>query len=165
MFKRALKDEGETRKKNWKLAQNLRAYAQSMVTRKQNRINALSQEKIILQLIVRRKDGQITEHRRTAHRWTIRHYKDESRKHQKQHDITQRLEGAMINNDARKQAQFQDKAAAEIGRIGAGIATGANIIPNGTWDEDWSIAGGEPVDNAPVAPNAGGGFPAVTIAP
>ncbi|CAB4403252.1 unnamed protein product [Rhizophagus irregularis] len=46
------------------------------------------------------------------------------------------------------------KAAAEIGRIGAGIATGANIIPNGTWDENWSIAGGEPVDNAPVAPNA-----------
>ncbi|CAB5180177.1 unnamed protein product [Rhizophagus irregularis] len=60
--------------------------------------------------------------------------------------------------------EFQDKAAAEIGRIGAGIATGADIIPNGTWDEDWSIAGGEPVDNAPVAPNAGGGLPAVTIA-
>jgi hypothetical protein len=60
---------------------------------------------------------------------------------------------------------FQGKAAAEIGRIGAGIATGADIIPNGTWDEDWSIAGGEPVDNAPVAPNAGGGFPAITIAP
>ncbi|GES88335.1 hypothetical protein GLOIN_2v1886689 [Rhizophagus clarus] len=32
-------------------------------------------------------------------------------------------------------------------------------------DEDWSIAGGEPVDNAPVASNAGGGLPAVTIAP
>ncbi|CAI2161686.1 8611_t:CDS:1, partial [Funneliformis geosporum] len=47
---------------------NLRAYAQSMVTRKQNRINTLSQEKIILQLIVRCKDGQITEYRRTAHR-------------------------------------------------------------------------------------------------
>ncbi|PKY33444.1 hypothetical protein RhiirB3_394802 [Rhizophagus irregularis] len=61
--------------------------------------------------------------------------------------------------------EFQGKAAAEIGRIGAGIATGADIIPNGTWDEDWSIAGGEPVDNAPVAPNAGGGLPVVTIAP
>ncbi|PKY62857.1 hypothetical protein RhiirA4_551332, partial [Rhizophagus irregularis] len=61
--------------------------------------------------------------------------------------------------------EFQGKAAAEIGRIGAGIATGANIIPNGIWDEDWSIAGGEPEANAPVAPNAGGGFPAVTIAP
>ncbi|GBC33025.2 hypothetical protein GLOIN_2v1783702 [Rhizophagus irregularis DAOM 181602=DAOM 197198] len=60
--------------------------------------------------------------------------------------------------------EFQGKATAEIGRIGAGIATGADIIPNGTWDEDWSIAGGEPVDNAPVAPNAGGGLPAVTIA-
>ncbi|CAI2198903.1 11113_t:CDS:1, partial [Funneliformis geosporum] len=56
------------------------------------------------------------------------------------------------------------KAAAEIGRIRAGIATDTDIIPNGTWDEDWSIAGGEPVDNAPVAPNARGGFPAVTIA-
>ncbi|CAI2185482.1 12515_t:CDS:2, partial [Funneliformis geosporum] len=44
---------------------------------------------------------------------------------------------------------FQDKAATEISRIEAGIAT----------------AGGKPVDNAPVAPNAGGGFPAVTIAP
>ncbi|GET60008.1 uncharacterized protein OCT59_020441 [Rhizophagus irregularis] len=61
--------------------------------------------------------------------------------------------------------EFQGKAAAKIGRIGAGIATGANIIPNGTWDEDWSIAGGEPEANAPVVPNAGGGFPAVTIAP
>ncbi|GET62920.1 hypothetical protein GLOIN_2v1886689 [Rhizophagus irregularis DAOM 181602=DAOM 197198] len=61
--------------------------------------------------------------------------------------------------------EFQGKAAAEIGRIGAGIATGADIIPNGTWDEDWSIAGGEPVDNAPVAPNAGGNLPVVTIAP
>ncbi|CAB4425236.1 unnamed protein product [Rhizophagus irregularis] len=61
--------------------------------------------------------------------------------------------------------EFQGKAAAEIGRIGAGIATGADIIPNGTWDKDWSIAGGEPVDNAPVAPNAGGGLPVVTIAP
>ena len=55
--------------------------------------------------------------------------------------------------------------AAKIGRIGAEVATGADIIPNGIWDEDWSIAGGEPVDNAPVAPNAGGGLPAVTIAP
>ncbi|GES84666.1 hypothetical protein GLOIN_2v1783702 [Rhizophagus clarus] len=61
--------------------------------------------------------------------------------------------------------EFQGKAATKIGRIGAGIATGADIIPNGTWDEDWSIAGGEPVDNAPVAPNVGGGLPAVTIAP
>ncbi|CAI2195451.1 8964_t:CDS:2, partial [Funneliformis geosporum] len=60
---------------------------------------------------------------------------------------------------------FQDKAASKIGRIGVGIATDADIIPNGTWDKDWSIAGGEPVDNALVTPNAGGGFPAVTIAP
>jgi hypothetical protein len=61
--------------------------------------------------------------------------------------------------------KFQGKAGAEIGRIGVEIATGADIIPNGTWNENWSIAGGEPTDNAPVAPNAGGGFPAVTIAP
>ncbi|GBB93129.1 hypothetical protein RclHR1_21130007 [Rhizophagus clarus] len=61
--------------------------------------------------------------------------------------------------------QFQGKVASEIGRIGAGAATGADIIPNGTWDEDWSIASGESTNNAPVAPNAGGGFPAVTIAP
>ncbi|GES78254.1 hypothetical protein GLOIN_2v1783702 [Rhizophagus clarus] len=61
--------------------------------------------------------------------------------------------------------EFQGKAAAKIGRIGAGVATGADIILNGTWDEDWSIAGGEPVNNAPVAPNASGGLPAVTITP
>ncbi|CAH1765324.1 1120_t:CDS:2, partial [Entrophospora sp. SA101] len=61
--------------------------------------------------------------------------------------------------------EFHNEAGAEIGRIGAGIATGANLIPNGTWDEDWSIAGGMPVNDAPVAPNAGGGFPNVTIAP
>ncbi|CAI2199235.1 1800_t:CDS:2, partial [Funneliformis geosporum] len=41
------------------------------------------------------------------------------------------------------------KAAAEIGRIGAGITT----------------VSGEPVDNTPVAPNAGGGLPVVIIAP
>ncbi|CAI2198960.1 20354_t:CDS:2, partial [Funneliformis geosporum] len=40
------------------------------------------------------------------------------------------------------------KAAAEIGRIGVEIAT----------------VSGEPVDNAPVAPNARGGIPVVTIA-
>ncbi|CAB5375738.1 unnamed protein product [Rhizophagus irregularis] len=57
------------------------------------------------------------------------------------------------------------KAATEISRIGAGIATGADIIPNGTWDEDWSIAGGKLVDNALVAPNAGSGLPVNTIAP
>ncbi|CAI2197063.1 10125_t:CDS:1, partial [Funneliformis geosporum] len=61
--------------------------------------------------------------------------------------------------------EFQDKAAVEIGRIEAEVATGADIILNGTWDEDWSIASGEPVDNAEVTPNAGGGFPAITIAP
>ena len=48
MFRQALNDEGEARRKNWELVQDLRAYAQSMVTRKQNRINVLSQEKIIL---------------------------------------------------------------------------------------------------------------------
>jgi hypothetical protein len=61
--------------------------------------------------------------------------------------------------------QFQNEAGAEIGRIGAGVATGADLIPVGTFDEDWTFAGGRPTNNAPVAPNAGGGFPAVTIAP
>ena len=61
--------------------------------------------------------------------------------------------------------EFQGKAAAEIGRIGAGLTTGTDIIPNGTWDEDWSIADGKPVNNAPVAPNADGSLPAVTITP
>ncbi|GBC07750.1 hypothetical protein RclHR1_07680004 [Rhizophagus clarus] len=61
--------------------------------------------------------------------------------------------------------QFQGKVTAEIGRIGAGTATGADIISDGMWDENWSIAGSEPTNNASVASNAGGGFPAVTIAP
>jgi hypothetical protein len=76
----------------------------------------------------RRKDAEINDLRRTAHRWTARYnndtehwrvrhgcavrqaqnwhrrYRDESREHQKQRDITQRLEGAIINNDARKKA-------------------------------------------------------------
>ncbi|GBC44491.2 hypothetical protein GLOIN_2v1783702 [Rhizophagus irregularis DAOM 181602=DAOM 197198] len=55
--------------------------------------------------------------------------------------------------------------AAGNGVVRADIATGANIIPNGTWDENWSTVGGEPTDTAPVAPNVGGGFSAVTIAP
>ncbi|CAB4482853.1 hypothetical protein RhiirA1_389797 [Rhizophagus irregularis] len=61
--------------------------------------------------------------------------------------------------------QFRGKAATEIGTVRADIATGANIIPNGTWDENWSTVGGEPTDTAPVAPNVGGGFSTVTIAP
>ncbi|CAI2192221.1 16322_t:CDS:2, partial [Funneliformis geosporum] len=102
-------DKGKAHRKNWKLAQNLQAYTQT-----QN--------------------------------WH-RHYKDKSREHQKRCGIIQRLEGAMINNDTRNGNQigdlntageFQDKAAAKIGRIGAGVTT----------------AGGEPVDNAPVTPNA-----------
>ncbi|CAI2189070.1 6364_t:CDS:2 [Funneliformis geosporum] len=52
----------------------------------------------------------------------------------------------------------------EIGRIGTGITIDANIILNGTWDEDWFIADGKPVDNIPIAPNARGGLLAVTIA-
>ncbi|CAI2184294.1 5177_t:CDS:2, partial [Funneliformis geosporum] len=43
---------------------------------------------------------------------------------------------------------FQDKAATEIGRIGARVAT----------------AGDESVDNAPVASNAGSGLSAIIIA-
>ncbi|GBB87591.1 hypothetical protein RclHR1_14050008 [Rhizophagus clarus] len=61
--------------------------------------------------------------------------------------------------------QFLDKADAEIGRIKAGVTTGADIILNGIWDEVWSIAGGKPTNNVVVALNAGGGFLTVTIAP
>ncbi|CAG8754134.1 16692_t:CDS:1, partial [Acaulospora morrowiae] len=60
--------------------------------------------------------------------------------------------------------EFRNKAATEIGRIDAGVATGADIIPIGTWEKDWSIAGGEPTNDIPVAPNTGG-FPATTITP
>ena len=50
-------------------------------------------------------------------------------------DLAARNGGNQIGglNTAR---EFQGKATAEIGRIGAGVATGANIIPNGTWDKD-----------------------------
>lgn len=47
--------------------------------------------------------------------------------------------------------EFRGVATTEIEKVGTGIATSANFISNGTWDEDWSIA-----------PNTGG-FPAVTI--
>ncbi|CAI2174024.1 18249_t:CDS:2 [Funneliformis geosporum] len=100
-----------------------------------------------------------------------------SREYQKQRSITQRLEGAMINNNARKQArintligglntarEFQDKAAIKIGKIRSGVATDTDIILDGTWDEDWSIASGEPVNNASVISNTRGGHLAVTIA-
>ncbi|CAI2195256.1 5606_t:CDS:1, partial [Funneliformis geosporum] len=60
--------------------------------------------------------------------------------------------------------EFQGKAVAEIDRIGARVITGADIILDETWDEDWFIAGGEPVDNKPVMPNAGDSLPAITIA-
>jgi hypothetical protein len=42
---------------------------------------------------------------------------------------------------------------------GDNTITGANIIPAGVWDEDWSIAGGHPAPagTAVVAPNANGG--------
>ncbi|GBB87091.1 hypothetical protein RclHR1_13550009 [Rhizophagus clarus] len=64
-------------------------------------------------------------------------------------------------------AEFQGKATNEIARIGNGVAAGIDLIPVGTWDEDWSIVGGEPsgLNEAPVTPNAAGGFPAVTIVP
>jgi hypothetical protein len=61
--------------------------------------------------------------------------------------------------------EFRRKCAEKIGLVGANIATGQDIIPVGTWDEDWSYAGGEPTDTNQVNPNAGGGFPNVTIAP
>ncbi|CAI2184921.1 12180_t:CDS:2, partial [Funneliformis geosporum] len=56
------------------------------------------------------------------------------------------------------------KVTAKISRIGAGLATDADIILNRTWDKDWSIASGKPIDNVSVASNAKCGFPAVTIA-
>ncbi|CAG8845591.1 40875_t:CDS:1, partial [Gigaspora margarita] len=40
--------------------------------------------------------------------------------------------------------EFRNACGIEISRIGAGVATSADIIPNGMWDEDWSIASGEP---------------------
>ncbi|RIA87272.1 hypothetical protein C1645_828029 [Glomus cerebriforme] len=72
------------------------------------------------------------------------------------------LEGPANLNTAE---EFQDKTGAKIGRIGAGVITGANIISNEIWDEDWSITGSELTNNTPVIPNAGGGFSAVTIGP
>ncbi|GBB96897.1 hypothetical protein RclHR1_28660005 [Rhizophagus clarus] len=79
--------------------------------------------------------------------------------------VASRINVAPGAGQAPGRAEALGKTAIEIGRIGAGVATGADIIPNGTWDEDWSIAGGKPVDNAPVALNTGGSLPAVTIAP
>lgn len=56
--------------------------------------------------------------------------------------------------------QFLNEALNVHGQAGA---TGASIIPVGTWDEDWSIAGGHPAPagTAVVAPNANTGNPIV----
>ncbi|CAI2175294.1 8502_t:CDS:2, partial [Funneliformis geosporum] len=56
------------------------------------------------------------------------------------------------------------KIADKIGRIRIGITNDVNIILNGIWDENWSKADDKPVDNIPVALNAGSGLSAITIA-
>ncbi|CAG8667660.1 2598_t:CDS:2, partial [Acaulospora morrowiae] len=56
-------------------------------------------------------------------------------------------------------------AVTEIDRIGAGVATGIDIISIGTLEEDWSIATGKLTNDISVALNTGEGFFAITITP
>src|ERR1051325_7956137 len=55
--------------------------------------------------------------------------------------------------------QFRGQARVIRGNAGAdNTITGQSFIPDETvWDEDWSIAGGRPIDFAPNAPNSAGG--------
>ena len=50
---------------NWQLAQN-----------RQERISELLRENFVFRLLIQRKDTQIAEHRRTAHRLTVRYNND-----------------------------------------------------------------------------------------
>src|SRR5436190_18041261 len=58
----ALNNETEARKEYWQLAQN-----------RQERIGELLRENFVFRLLIQRKDTQIAEHRRIAHRLTVRY--------------------------------------------------------------------------------------------
>ena len=65
LLEEGLGDEREARRQWWQIAQdrqinaqNIQINAQRLVARKQNRINELSQEKICLQLINRRRKAE-----------------------------------------------------------------------------------------------------------
>src|SRR4051812_48979419 len=55
-------------RENWQLAQN-----------RKERIGELLRENFVFRLLIYRKNTQITEHRRTAHRWTLRYNNDTER--------------------------------------------------------------------------------------
>ena len=58
----ALNNEMEARREYWQLAQN-----------RQERIGKLLRENFVFRLLIQRKDNQIAEHRRTAHRLIVRY--------------------------------------------------------------------------------------------
>src|SRR5207302_9215754 len=60
--------EMEARREYWQLAQN-----------RQGRIGKLLRENFVYRLLIQRKDTQIAEHRRTAHRLTVRYNNDTER--------------------------------------------------------------------------------------
>src|SRR3990170_2849564 len=64
----ALNNEMEARREYWQLAQN-----------RQERIGELLRENFVYQLLIQRKDTQIAEHRRNAHRLTVRYNNDTER--------------------------------------------------------------------------------------
>src|SRR5256885_7722558 len=68
MHTTALNNEMEARREYWQLAQN-----------RQERIGKLLRENFVYRLLIQRKDTQIAEHRRTAHRLTVRYNNDTER--------------------------------------------------------------------------------------
>ena len=64
----ALNNEMEARREYWQLAQN-----------RQERIGELLRENFVYRLLIQRKDTQIAEHRRNAHRLTVRYNNDTER--------------------------------------------------------------------------------------
>ena len=64
----ALNNETKARREFWQLAQN-----------RQERIGELLRENFVCRLLIQRKDTQIAEHRRTAHRLTVRYNNDTER--------------------------------------------------------------------------------------
>ena len=64
----ALNNEMEARREYWQLAQN-----------RQERIGELLRENFVYRLLIQHKDTQIAEHRRNAHRLTVRYNNDTER--------------------------------------------------------------------------------------
>src|ERR1700722_213376 len=101
----ALNNETEARRQIQSERDACRRLSRNMVdtiTGKQNRIYELLREKGVFRLLCQRKDRQIAEHRRTAHRWTVR-YNNDTTQLQTEQDACKRLCRNMVDTITGKQ--------------------------------------------------------------